>query len=210
MWIRSPASYPHRRRPLCAKIHAAAVLIRAPGLEITIWVEKIITPCAGRHSGDSPWNPFCFTALGDRFTGDGRRLALCHVPECFHRVTVNLCDSLWLAGVIAMALATNPLRQYSSSSSDRRVSPLKFPATAVEPYKLKPPPAPQGHRPQPPKIASNRSPELTNFGVSPNQVSATVKPTSPWPARSGKAPSNSRIVLMSLYSGDALQPVQLN
>jgi hypothetical protein len=43
MWIRSPASYPHRRQPLCAKIRAAAILIRAPGLEITIWVEKIIT-----------------------------------------------------------------------------------------------------------------------------------------------------------------------
>jgi hypothetical protein len=75
-----------------------------------------------------------------------RRLpALCHVPECFHHVTVNRCDSPWLAGVIATALDTKPLRQYSSSSSDRGASPMKFPATAVKPYKLKPPPAPQGH-----------------------------------------------------------------
>jgi hypothetical protein len=29
MWIRLPAQYAHRRRPLCAKIRAAAVLIRA-------------------------------------------------------------------------------------------------------------------------------------------------------------------------------------
>jgi hypothetical protein len=50
-----------------------------------------------------------------------------------------------IAGAIATALDTKPLRQFSSSSSNRRASPLKFPATAVDPYKLKPPPAPQGH-----------------------------------------------------------------
>jgi hypothetical protein len=76
-----------------------------------------------------------------------RRLpALCHVPKCFHRVTVNLCDSLWLTGVTATALDTKPLRQCSSPPSDRRESFFKFAATARYLYKWLAGPAALGHR----------------------------------------------------------------
>jgi hypothetical protein len=59
-----------------------------------------------------------------------------------YRITVTHPCSPLIAGAIATALDTQPLRQYSSSSCDRRVSPLEFPTTANDPYKLSPPRAP--------------------------------------------------------------------
>jgi hypothetical protein len=71
------------------------------------------------------------TATTDNFAGDRRLPALCHVPEYLHRIAVNPCDSLWLVGVTATVDATDSRAPVNSYSSDRRTSPLKFPATAL-------------------------------------------------------------------------------
>jgi hypothetical protein len=107
--------------------------------------EGVKSHAPGDNSGDSPPYPSCSAVVADKFTDESRLPALCHVPEYLHRIVVSLSDSPLIAGMTATVEATNPLRQYSSSSSDRRASTLKFPATVVDPYKLKPPPAPQGH-----------------------------------------------------------------
>ena len=71
-----------------------------------------------------------FTAMEtDKNTGDCRRTALCHVPEYLHRIVVNPCDSLWLVGVTATVDATDSRAPVLCSTSDRRASFFKFPAT---------------------------------------------------------------------------------
>jgi hypothetical protein len=91
--------------------------------------------------------PFCFAAGADMLAGElpslGLALRVCTFPP--HRRSL---PSLSVArrsnchGTGHPAAAPVP-----SSSSDRLAPPLKFPATARSPYKLKPPPAPQGHHP---------------------------------------------------------------
>jgi hypothetical protein len=66
-------------------------------------------------------------------------------------------------------------------SSDRRASFFKFLATVEALYKLMAEVAVLCHREAlAPTPTRNRSPELWNFKLPPNQVSATAKNTSPW------------------------------
>ena len=125
-----------------------------------------------------------FTAVeSDNFAGDRRRSALCRVALPFHRIAVTLYGRLIVAGEVATMVDTSSRAPVTPCPSDRRASPLKLPAAALASYKLSPR--------QPRKVithpaaenASNRSPELTNFGVSPIRVSDTVKPTSPRPVQ---------------------------
>jgi hypothetical protein len=107
-WIRTTAQRSHRRRPISTVIRATAVVIHVAD-------DPIRPPCKshapGDNSGDSPSYPPALR-LEQISSPVNRRLpALCHIPECFHRVAVNLCDSPWLAGVTATALDTQPLRQ---------------------------------------------------------------------------------------------------
>jgi hypothetical protein len=77
---------------------------------------KIVTPCAGRHSGDSPsYLPFYFVASTDRFTGDGRLLVVCHVLGYACRVAVTYSRQI-VAGEVATTVDTKPLSQGSSLS----------------------------------------------------------------------------------------------
>jgi hypothetical protein len=109
---------------------------------------SVVTPCAGRHSGDSlPYFPSALR-LEQISSPVNRRLpAVCHVLEPLHRIAVNPCASSWLVGVTATVDATDSRAPEPFLSSGRRASSSKFPATAIEPYKLKTPPAPQGHHP---------------------------------------------------------------
>jgi hypothetical protein len=61
-----------------------------------------ITPVTHR-----PTPPLCFAAVADKFTGDSRLPAVCHVLEPLHRIAVNPCASPWLVGVTATVDATN-------------------------------------------------------------------------------------------------------
>jgi hypothetical protein len=114
--IRSPASYPHRRRPLCAKIRAAAVLIRAPGLKITIWVEKYHLPVR--------WTPLRLVAVPppcsppvDKAFHRRQTFAVAHrVALPLHHVAVTPSNFPSTTGVTATPLDTYSPRQGSSSS----------------------------------------------------------------------------------------------
>jgi hypothetical protein len=110
---------PHRRRPIFAVIRATAVVIHVDDDPIRP-PSKNHAP--GDNSGDSPPYPSCSAAVADKFTDESRLPALCHVPEYLHRIAVSLSDSPLIAGMTATVEGTNPLRQYSSSSSDRRAS----------------------------------------------------------------------------------------
>jgi hypothetical protein len=89
-----------------------------------------------------------FTAVeSDNFVGDHRLSALCRVALPFHRVAVTLYGRLIVAGEVATTVDTSSHAPVTPCPSDRRASSSKFSATAVEPYKLKPPPALQGHHP---------------------------------------------------------------
>jgi hypothetical protein len=93
----------HRRLDSCTGLGDNALgrkIFTARALDVTPVTHRRIPPALRLEQISSPVN---------------RRLpALCHVPECVHHVTVNLCDSPWLAGVTATTLDTKPLRQYSS------------------------------------------------------------------------------------------------
>jgi hypothetical protein len=116
-----------------------------------------------------------------------RRQAFTVVHRVFeprHRIAVNPCASSWLVGVTATVDATDPRAPVPSSTSDRRASFFKFPATVDALYKLMVGVAALCHREAlAPTPTRNRSPELWNFQLPPNQVSATAKNTSSWPAQ---------------------------
>jgi hypothetical protein len=107
-WIRTTARRSHRRQPISAVIHAAAIEIYATGDPINL---PAINSSPEDDSGDSPSYPPALRLEQISSPMNRHLLALCHVPECFHRVAVNLCDSPWLAGVTATVLDTQPLRQ---------------------------------------------------------------------------------------------------
>jgi hypothetical protein len=101
-----------------------------------------------------------------------------------YRVTVTPYHRPIVAGEVATTLATDSRAPVPSSISDRLASFIKFPATARSFYKLSPRAAALGHREAlAPTPTRNRSPELWNFHLPPNQVSATTKNTSLWPAQ---------------------------
>jgi hypothetical protein len=104
-WIRTTARRSHRRRPIFATIHATAVEIYSTG-------DPISLPAINSSPEDDSLSYPPALRLEQISSPVNRRLpALCHVPECFHHVAVNLCDSPWLAGVTATVLDTQPLRQ---------------------------------------------------------------------------------------------------
>ena len=138
-WIITTARRSHRRRPIFAVIRATAVVIHVADDPIRP-PSKSHAP--GDNSGDSPPYPSCSAAVADKFTDESRLPALCHVPEYLHRIAVSLSDSPLIAGMTATVEATNPLRQYSSSSSGRQHNLLELTVAAVAPYKLSPPPVP--------------------------------------------------------------------
>ena len=121
-------------------------MIRATVVVIHVDDDPIRLPskshAPGDNSGDSPPYPSCSAAVADKFIDERRLPALCHVPEYLHRIAVSLSDSPLIAGMTATVGATNPLRQYSSSSSGRQHNLLELTAAAVAPYKLSPPPVP--------------------------------------------------------------------
>jgi hypothetical protein len=97
----------------------------------------------------------------DMLTGDSRLPALRRVAQPLHCIAVNPCASSWLVGVTATVDATDSHAPVPSSTSDRRVSFVKFPATARSFYKLSPRVAALCHREAlAPTPTRNHSPEL--------------------------------------------------
>jgi hypothetical protein len=118
--------------------------------------------------------------------------AVCHILESLHRIAVNPCASSWLVGVIATVDATDSRALVPSSTSDRRASFFKFPATVDALYKFMAWAAtlhyPETRASNP---TLNRSPEHTNFEFPPIRFSATAKNSftvaSPFPASSSSS-----------------------
>jgi hypothetical protein len=82
--------------------------------------------------------PPCLAAGADKFTGNGRLLTLRNVPWYLHHITVTRCNSPLITREIATVIghqSTTPVLSFSN----RRVSSLEFPATALAYYKLRPP-----------------------------------------------------------------------
>jgi hypothetical protein len=71
----------------------------------------VVTPCAGRHSGDSPSYPPCFAASADKLTGDSRRPTLRRVSKPRHCIAVIHFSLPSITGMTATVEATNPLHQ---------------------------------------------------------------------------------------------------
>jgi hypothetical protein len=116
------AAVPHRRRPISATIHAAAVeiyatsdQIRPPGKSRALDA----TPVTHRRT---PPPPPCFAAGADKLTGDSRRPTLRHVSKPRHRIAVIHFSLSSITRMTATIEATNPLHQRSFLSSSRRVS----------------------------------------------------------------------------------------
>jgi hypothetical protein len=63
------------------------------------------------------------------------------------------------------------------------------------------------HEANAPVIASNHSPEITNFTFAPNPLSATVESNSPRSAFPRSAHSLLVLVLAPLHVGDAPRPI---
>jgi hypothetical protein len=143
--IRSPARDSHRRRLIFAVIHATTVVIHVTGDQIR--------PPGKSHALDAtpvtppPYFPSALRLEHISSPVNSRLPAVCHVLEPLHRIAVNPCASTWLVGVTATVDATDPRTPVPFLSSDRRASSSKFPATTVEPYKLKSQPAPQDRHP---------------------------------------------------------------
>ena len=146
--IRPPARLSSPPTDPSAAICVVGVWIRAQGSGITLWVKRSSPPCAGRHSGDSPSSPPSALRLARIASPVNRRLsALCRVALPFHCDVVTRYGCPIVAGEVATTVDTNSCAPVTPCPSDRRASPLKFPAAALASYKLSPPPAPQGHQP---------------------------------------------------------------
>jgi hypothetical protein len=87
----SPPTTAAAIRATAVATHTADDPIRLPG--------KSYAP--GDDSGDSPPYPPCFAAWADKLAGDSRRTAWRHVPWHLHRIAMNHCNPLSIAGVIA-------------------------------------------------------------------------------------------------------------
>ena len=72
--------------------------------------------------------------------------ALCRVAPPFHHVAVTPYHYLINAGEVATMVDTDSRAPVPSSTSDRRTSFFKFPATVDAFYKLSPQAATLGHR----------------------------------------------------------------
>jgi hypothetical protein len=72
---------------------------------------SVVTPCAGRHYGDSPSYPPCFAAGADKLTGDSRCPTLRHVSKPRHCIAVIHFSLPSITGMTATVGATNPLHQ---------------------------------------------------------------------------------------------------
>jgi hypothetical protein len=146
-WIRSPvrlSSPPvtcHRDSCHCRRDLCSAGLDNAQGHTSIPAVDKL-QPI--KNSGHRT----VFTAVEPIRTPVNHRFsALRRVSLPFHRVAMTLCGHPIVAGEVATTIATGSCAPITPALSDRHASPLKFLATAVEPYKLKPPPAPQDRHP---------------------------------------------------------------
>jgi hypothetical protein len=120
--------------------------------------------------------PFCFAAGAIGSPVNRRLSALCRVAPPFHHVAMTPYRCLINAGEVATTVDTDSRAPVPSSTSDRRASFFKFPATVDARYKLMARAAALHH---PETRASNptlnRSPERTNFEFPPIRFSATAK-----------------------------------
>jgi hypothetical protein len=136
----------HHRRPSTA-IRAVVTAIGVRMVWIALGVTQIspswITPAINKfdHRTKLP-RPLRITSSVNR-----RLSALCRVALPFHRDAVTRYGCPIVAGEVATTVDMNSCTPVTPCPSDRRVSPLKFPAAALASYKLSPPPAPQGHQP---------------------------------------------------------------
>jgi hypothetical protein len=121
-----------------------------------------------------------------------RSPALCRVSQPRHRIAVTPYRCLINAGEVATTVDTDSRAPVPSSTSDRRASFFKFPATVDALYKLMARAAALHH----PKTRAsnptlNRSPERTNFEFPPIRFSATAKNSftaaSPFPVSSSSS-----------------------
>jgi hypothetical protein len=102
------------------------------------------------------------------------------VAPPLHHVTVTLWDRPIVAGEVATTLPTDSRAPVPSSTSDRRASFSKFPATVDALYKLMARAAALPHREtRAPTPTLNRPPELTNFKLPPNWFAAPRRTASP-------------------------------
>jgi hypothetical protein len=159
------------------------VVIRAPWPSDKHSLVKILA--AGElDATPASRNPFSLLIAVD--TGAHRCQAFvvaCRMALPLHLVVVTLWGSPIVAGELATTKDTHSRAPVPSSTSDRRASFFKFPATVDALYKLMVGVAALCHREAlAPTPTRNRSPELWNFKLPPNQVSATAKNTSPRPA----------------------------
>jgi hypothetical protein len=95
------------------------------------------------------------------------------VSLSIYRVTVTPYRRPIVAGEVATTLATDSRALVPSSTSDRRASFSKFPATVDALYKLMARAAAlPHHETRAPTPTLNRPPELTNFKLPPNWSAA--------------------------------------
>ena len=103
--------------------------------------------------------------------GDSRLPALRRVAQPLHCIAVNPCASSWLVGVTATVDATNSRAPVPSSTSGRRASSPKSPATARGLHKLTMSPAPPcTQAATAPTCIPNPPLASTNFEFPPNSV----------------------------------------
>jgi hypothetical protein len=137
-----------------------------------------------------------------------------------HHVAVTLWGRPIVAGEVATMLATDSRAPVPSSTSDRRASFSKFPATVDALYKLmaivlQSSPSIPGHRlphreTRAPTPTLNRPPELTNFKLPPNWSAAPRRTASPPPAPFRSVPVPCLFVLALSQLCDAYRTLNLH
>jgi hypothetical protein len=121
-------------------------VIRVVGVEISAWV---LDSAAGsrkyrrrgylRAVNNSGRRTALTTAGVDMLAGDSRLPALRRVAQPLHRIAVNPCASSWLVRSNCHGRCHEFTCASIFSTSGRRASIVKFPATACDAYKLSPP-----------------------------------------------------------------------
>jgi hypothetical protein len=107
----------HRRVDLCPRIGDNA---------------SVVTPCAGRHSGDSPPHSAALQLEQICSPVSHRLPALCRVSLSIYRITVTHPCSPLITGAFTTTEDTKPLHQWSFPSSGHRVSrPNSRPPLAI-------------------------------------------------------------------------------
>jgi hypothetical protein len=150
LWIRSTVAEKSHRRWLPAVIRVTSVRIHARGGWITSWRKGSLPTVSWRSLR---WltviSPSALRLVRIASPVNRRLSALCRVALPFHCDAVTRYGCPIVASEVATTVDTSSCALVTPCPSDRRASPLKFPAAACERYKLSPRLASQHHHAPP-------------------------------------------------------------